>query len=467
MNLDRHEALIGGTWVPAGKVIDVDNPATGERIGSGAASDQQLVEDAVVAAAAAQRQWAALSPVQRADQLDNLLAALRARRDALVDITVAEVGVAVNIARPWHIDVALDIIASAAHHARNFDFQQEVGHSLLLRRPAGVVGAITPWNYPFYQLAGKVGSALAAGCTFVHKPAELTPLSAYMFAEATIEAGLPAGVFNLVPGSGQEAGAALAAHPRLDVMSFTGSTAVGSTAGAAAMANLTRVCLELGGKSSSIVCADAQFAAAVRATVDSCMLNSGQSCDAWSRLLVPQERYEEALEIAGAYASSLVVGDPASEETDLGPVITASQRDKIAETVSQAIQRGARVITGGPTREHGNFVTPTVLADLPVTDPASQHEIFGPVLIVHPYRDEDEAIEIANNTAYGLGGSVWAGSTERALAIAAHMNTGQVDLNGADFNVEAPFGGWKQSGIGREFGIEGLLEFTELTSVQR
>lgn len=467
MNLDRNDALIGGTWVPAGGVIDVENPATGERIGAGAAGDTGLVDDAVSAAAAAERGWAALTPSQRADHLDNLLAALRARRDALVDVTVAEVGVPVNVARLWHIDLALEIIASAAGHARNFDFQQEVGRSLLLRRPAGIVGAITPWNYPFYQLAGKVGSALAAGCTFVHKPAELTPLSAYLFAEATIEAGVPAGVYNLVPGSGPGAGAALAAHPRLNVMSFTGSTAVGSTAGAAAMANLTRVCLELGGKSSSIVCSDASFADGVRATVDSCMLNSGQSCDAWSRLLVPQDRYEEALEIAGAHASSLVVGDPASGDTDLGPVITASQRDKIAEAVSQAIERGARVVTGGPTREYGNFVTPTVLADLPVTDPASQQEIFGPVLIVHPYRNEDEAIETANNTSYGLGGSVWAGSTERALAIAAQMNTGQVDLNGADFNVEAPFGGWKQSGIGREFGIEGLLEFTELTSVQR
>src|SRR5699024_2530733 len=345
--------------------------------------------------------WAPLTLVERAEYLDSLLAALRNRRDDLVDVTVAEVGVPINVARPWHIDLALDIIASAANHARSYDFNQEIGNSLLLRRPAGVVGAITPWNYPFYQLAGKVGSALAAGCTFVHKPAELTPLSAYLFAEASIEAGLPAGVYNLVPGSGPVTGSALAGHPRLDVMTFTGSTAVGRSAGSAAMANLTRVCLELGGKSSSIVCADAAFDEGVRATVEACMLNSGQSCDALSRLLVPQERYEEALEIAAEHARSLVVGDPTSGEADLGPLITAAQRDDVNATISQAAQRGARIVTGGPTSDRGNYMTPTVLADVAVTDPASQQEIFGPVLIVHAFSDEDSAIEIANNTSYG------------------------------------------------------------------
>lgn len=469
MNRFRDDALIGGAWTPAPSTIDVENPATEKIIGAAASSDRGMADSAVAAARHAARSWGQTSASDRADSIDGLVSALRARRDELVDVTVAEVGVSIADARAWHVDLAIDLIASAASNGRTYAFEETVGNSLLIRKPVGVVACITPWNYPLYQLAAKVGPALAAGCTIVLKPAELAPLSAYIFAEATIEAGLPDGVFNLVPGTGAVVGSAIAAHPDVDLVSFTGSTAVGRQVGAAASANLTRVCLELGGKSSSLVCADADLAAAVRWTVDSAMLNSGQTCSAWTRLLVPADRHEEALTIAGDRARSLVVGDPRSEDTDLGPLISARQRDDVVGVIDAAIARGARVVAGGSARPLGvgHFVSPTILADLDPSDPASQTEIFGPVLVVHPYATESEAIDIANGTPYGLAGAVWSGSQDHALDIARRLDTGQVDLNGAAFNPEAPFGGWKHSGIGRELGVVGLEEYTELTAVQR
>jgi acyl-CoA reductase-like NAD-dependent aldehyde dehydrogenase len=469
VNTYRNDALIGGAWLSAPATVNIENPATEESIGTAAACDEAMARAAVAAARTAAPDWGLMPPSERAALLAALVQELRHRREDLVSVTVDEVGVSVINARAWHVDLAIDLIASAAANARTYRFEEAVGNSLLIRKPVGVVACITPWNYPLYQLAAKVGPALAAGCTVVLKPAELTPLSAYLFAEATVAAGLPAGVFNLVPGSGRVVGATLVAHPDVDLVSFTGSTLVGRQVGAAASANLKRVCLELGGKSSSLVCADADLAEAVRASVDSAMLNSGQTCSAWTRLLVPADQYEDALVIAGEHARSLVLGDPRSEDTDLGPLISAKQRAEVIAVIEAAIARGARVVAGGP--EHpsalGHFVSPTILADLDPSDPASQSEIFGPVLVVHPYATEAEAIDIANGTPYGLSGAVWSGSTDRALAIARRLDTGQVDLNGAAFNPEAPFGGWKDSGLGRELGVVGLEEYTELTAVQR
>ena len=367
------------------------------------------------------------------------------------------------------MDLALELLEAAASNARSYAFEEEQGSSVLLRKPVGVVACITPWNYPLYQLAAKVGPALAAGCTVVLKPALLAPLSSYLFAEATVAAGLPDGVFNLISGAGSAIGNALTGHPGVDFVSFTGSTAVGREVAATAARNLKRSCLELGGKSSSLVCEDADLVAAVTTTVDAAMLNSGQTCSAWTRLLVPATRYEEALGIAAAHAATLVVGDPTLEGTDLGPLASAGQKADVLAVIDGALARGARKVTQAPADRPGvgHFVNPTVLADLPPEDPASQQEIFGPVLVVHPYDSEDEAVTIANGTPYGLAGAVWAGSTDRALDIARRLDTGQVDLNGAPFNPEAPFGGWKDSGIGRELGVIGLEEYTELTSVQR
>ena len=462
--MKRDDAFIGGRWVTAPGLIEVENPATGEVIGSAAAGDQPMVDAAVGAARAAAAEWGARSAADRANQLDTLAELLVERRAELVDITVAELGAPVRVAREWHVDCAIDIVRAAARNARAYRFEEEVGNSLLLRRPAGVVGCVTPWNYPLYQLAAKVAPALAAGCTVVMKPAELAPLSSYLFAEAAQAAGLPAGVFNFVPGAGATVGAAIAAHPGIDVMSFTGSTKVGRDVARAAATNLTRVCLELGGKSASLVCADADLRTAVTATVASAMLNSGQSCNAWTRLLVPAVRYEEALEIAADHAASLVIGDPTEETTDLGPLASAHQQRSVLATIAGAVARGGRLVTGSaePPADlpEGHFVRPTIIADVAVDDPASQQEIFGPVLVVHAYTTEDEAVAIANGTSYGLGGAVWAANDDRALEIARRLETGQVDLNGAPFNIDAPFGGWKDSGIGRELGVAGLEEYT-------
>ncbi|MFQ4149678.1 aldehyde dehydrogenase family protein [Arthrobacter sp. LAPM80] len=465
----RDDVLIGGSWQQSAAAANVENPATEEIIGSAALCDEAVVDAAVAAARKAAGAWGQTAPAERACALDRLVAALKDRREELIEVTVAEVGVSVVNARAWHVDLAIELFEAAAGHARSYAFEEETGNSVLLRKPVGVIACITPWNYPLYQLAAKVGPALAAGCTVVLKPALLAPLSSYIFAEATLAAGLPDGVFNLISGAGSAIGNALTGHPGVDLVSFTGSTAVGRQVGATAARNLKRACLELGGKSSSIVARDADFAAAVTGTVESAMLNSGQTCSAWTRLLVPAERYEEALEVAAAHAKSLVVGDPCLETTDLGPLISATQKADVLAVIAGAVARGARVVTGptSPGNDVGHFVNPTILADLEPNDPASQQEIFGPVLVVHPYDTEADAVEIANGTVYGLAGAVWAASTERALAIARQLDTGQVDLNGAAFNPQAPFGGWKDSGIGRELGALGLEEYTEITAVQR
>ncbi|MDP5182022.1 aldehyde dehydrogenase family protein [Blastococcus sp. BMG 814] len=471
MSREFDGALIGGRWRRVQGRTRVENPADGSTAGWCGSGTPADVSAAVDAARRASSTWARTSPQERADCLDALIDALRARRDELVDVTVAEVGAPVSVARESHVDLALDVFASAARHARAFEFEAQLGPSLLIRKPAGVVAAITPWNYPLYQLAAKVGPALAAGCTVVLKPAELAPLSAHQFAQAVLDAGLPEGVVNLVPGSGSVVGAALAGHPGVDLVSFTGSTAVGRQVAAAAAANLARVSLELGGKSASIVCPGADLGSAVRATVDSAMLNSGQTCSAWTRLLVPRDDLQSALAIAAEHGTSLVVGDPRAEDTDLGPLISAAQRDSVRAVIDSARRRGARVVTGGTQSprglDEGHYLPPTVLADLPVSDPASQEEIFGPVLVVHGYDTVDQAVRIANGTAYGLSGAVFAADEQTAMDVARQLETGQVDVNGAPFNVDAPFGGWKASGIGRELGPVGLEEYTQLTSIQR
>lgn len=468
---DRDSALIGGTWRRTTETITVENPATESAIGRAASSGLAEVDDAVAAARRAHLHWGRTDPQTRADLLDRLVAQLRSRRDLLVETTVAEVGAPVTVAEEAHIDLGIDILASYARLARQTPLSSQVGNSLLLRRPSGVVACITPWNYPFYQLATKLGAVLAAGCTAVIKPAELTPLTTYLFADAALEAGIPDGVINLVPGRGRTIGAAMSTHRDVDVVSFTGSTGVGRTIAHAAADSFTRTCLELGGKSASVVLDDAELSNAVSATVESAMLNSGQTCSAWTRLLVPRGCYEEALEIAAETADMMVVGDPRDRHTQLGPLISAAQQNSVAEMIDGAQARGGRLVAGGTFRPDGlptgHFLPPTILADLDPQDPAVQEEIFGPVLIVLPHDGDADAIRLANDSAYGLAGAVWSGDDERALRTAAQLDTGQVDINGGAFNLEAPFGGWKASGLGRELGHAGLDEFTELTAVQQ
>ena len=466
--MNRDDVLIAGSWRSARETLGVENPATAEVIGRTALGNADDVDAAVKAARASLGSWSATPPAERAAHLERLVDVLRRRADELVAVTVAEVGVPVSVARPWHVDVSLDILDSAAGHARALT-DEEHGNVTVLKRAAGVAALITPWNYPLYQLAAKVGSALAAGCTVVHKPSELTPLSSYLFAEATIEAGLPAGVFNLVPGTGTGVGAPLVAHPGVDVVSFTGSTAVGRQVAAAAVDHLARVTLELGGKSGSIVCDDADLEHAVVATVEACMLNSGQTCSALTRLLVPADRLDEAVRIAAAHADAMVVGDPTDPHTELGPLVSDVQLRRVRQHVDAAVSRGARVATASTTAvpEVGHFMRPVVLTDLPPDDPASREEIFGPVLVVHGVDDDEHAIAVANDTPYGLAGAVWSRDEARAAGIAARMDTGQVFINDAEFSVESPFGGWKHSGFGRELGADALNEFIELTAVHR
>ncbi|WP_103541961.1 aldehyde dehydrogenase family protein, partial [Streptomyces sp. SM1] len=356
--------------------------------------------------------------------------------------------------------VPVAVAGSYAELAATYAFEERVGNSTVLHEPVGVVGAITPWNYPLHQIVAKTAPALTAGCTLVAKPAEDTPLVARLFAEAVHEAGIPAGVFNLVTGLGPVAGQALAEHPDVDLVSFTGSTAVGRRIGALATGMVKRVALELGGKSANVILPSADLARAVNAGVANVMTNSGQTCSAWTRMLVHREQYDEAVELAAAAAAKY--GDR------IGPVVNAGQRDRVRGYIEKGVAEGARIVAGGPEspRGTGYYVSPTVFADVTPGMTIAQEEIFGPVLSVLRYDDVDDALRIANGTVYGLAGAVWAGDEAEAVAFARRMDTGQVDINGGRFNPLAPFGGYKRSGVGRELGAHGLTEYLQTKSLQ-
>ncbi|WP_406054349.1 aldehyde dehydrogenase family protein [Kribbella sp. NBC_00889] len=466
----RDDILVGGTWRPVRRTHQVVNPATGWPVGCAAKADRADVDAAVRAAGDALVEWRATPPRVRAEGLTALHTELKGRRDELTNCIVAELGAPIRLAREAHVDQALDVLAGFVPIAEELAEPERAGSSLVLARPAGVAACITPWNYPLYQLIAKVGAALAAGCSVVAKPAELTPMSAYLLADAVLAAGLPAGMLNLVPGSGTEVGAALVGHRGIATVSFTGSTAVGRQVGRTAGEALQRMSLELGGKSASVVLDDADLPSAVRATVESACYNSGQTCSAWTRLLVPRQYYEEALQLAADRANTLAVGDPTDEATDLGPLVSADQRTTVSEHVARAIADGVRLVAGGSERppglDAGHYFLPTILADVSTADEISREEVFGPVLVVQAHDGDDDAVRMANDSDYGLAGAVWSTDQSRALQVAARMQTGQVDLNGAAFNPVAPFGGWKSSGVGRELGRHGVHEFCEFTSVQ-
>jgi betaine-aldehyde dehydrogenase len=365
-------------------------------------------------------------------------------------------------------------IANFANYAkllRDFVFEQRVGNSLVVREPVGVVGAITPWNYPLHQIALKVAPALAAGCTVVLKPSEVAPFNAFILAEAAQAAGLPRGVLNIVTGFGATAGEALVRHPGVDMISFTGSTRAGKRISEIAAQTVKRVALELGGKSASVILDDADLAAAVKGTVNGCYLNSGQTCTALTRMLVPQSQYEEAAKLAAEVARSFTVGDPMAESTKLGPLTSKAQLERVRSYIRKGVEEGAQLITGGAEPPEGvpaggYYVRPTVFGKVKNSMSIAQEEIFGPVLSIIPYQDEDDAVRIANDTVYGLAGAVWSKDEARAQRVARRIRAGQVDINGGAFNMNAPFGGFKQSGHGREAGVYGLEEFLEYKSLQ-
>lgn len=461
---------IGGEWRPAAgpDTIAVVNPATEQVIAEVPAGTAEDVDAAVRAARAAFPGWAATPPAERAAYLSALRDAMAARKDEIAETVTAELGSPLRLSKAVHASAPVIVAGSYAELAATYAFEERIGNSTVLMEPVGVVGAITPWNYPLHQIVAKVAPALAAGCTIVVKPAEDTPLTAQLFAEAVHEAGLPPGVVNVVTGIGSVAGQALAAHEDVDLVSFTGSTAVGRQIGATAGAAVKRVALELGGKSANVILPSADLAKAVKAGVANVMANSGQTCSAWTRMLVHTDQYDEAVEAAGAAVASYRAGDPHDELCRLGPVVNARQHARVRGYIEQGVAEGARVVAGGPQPPHetGYFVSPTVLADVTPEMTVAQEEIFGPVLSILRYEDEDDALRIANGTVYGLAGAVWAGDESEAVAFARRMDTGQVDINGGRFNPLAPFGGYKQSGVGRELGPHGLAEYLQTKSLQ-
>ncbi|MET7398640.1 aldehyde dehydrogenase family protein [Dactylosporangium sp. NPDC005572] len=445
--------------------MDVHNPATEAVIASVPVTPS--VSPAVEAARAAQPAWAALSRAERAAHLGRLRDLLAAHADELAALITAEMGTPIGVSRKVQVGLPLTVLSTmVAHLERPLD-EVQIGNSRIVRDPAGVVGAITPWNYPLHQTVAKLAPALAAGNTVVHKPSEVAPLSALRLHELAVEAGLPAGVYNLVTGYGDPTGAELAGHPGIDLISFTGSTVAGRKIAAAAAANLTRVSLELGGKSANVILPDADHTAAVKVGVANCYLNAGQTCTAWTRMLVHESRYDEAVDLAVAAAAKYVPGDPTDPATRLGPLASAAQRDRVLSYVERGVADGAKMVLGGAdVPATGYFVAPVVFAEVDPDSTVAQEEIFGPVLSIIRYRDEDDAVRIANGTRYGLAGSVWAGSQEHGLAVARRLRTGQVDVNGGAFNPLAPFGGIGHSGYGRELGAFGYEEFTSVKAIQ-
>jgi acyl-CoA reductase-like NAD-dependent aldehyde dehydrogenase len=469
---NRDKLYINGTWVTAQGEgnIEVVNPATEQVLGQIPAGTAADAAAAAGAARAAFEQWASTPRAERAALLTRLHQGLAARTEEIANVITSELGMPLKLSRRIQAGLPAAVMESYARLAVDYPFEERIGNSLVIKEPAGVAACITPWNYPLHQVVAKVAPALAAGCTVVLKPSELAPGSAFILAEIAHEAGVPAGVFNLVTGTGEIVGEALVSHPDVDLVSFTGSVRAGSRVAELASRSVKRVTLELGGKSASLILEDADLAAAVKGTVAACFVNSGQTCNALTRMLVPESLYDEAARLAVEAAASYTVGDPLAERTRLGPLVSTLQLERVREYMRRGIAEGAELLYGGPEPpegvERGYFVRPTVFGRVTPEMTISREEIFGPVLAVIAYRDEEAGVRIANDTIYGLGGAVWSGDREHALRVARRMRTGQVEINGGSFNILAPFGGCKRSGYGRELGRYGLEEFLVTKAVQ-
>jgi len=466
MTLSRDKIYLDGAWVaPASKeTIPVENPATEEILGHVPAGTAEDVDRAVAAARAAFDGWAETPMAERGAVLGKLHEALAARAGDIARTVGLELGTPLKVAKAVQTGLPLAVLRGYADLAAQPVREETIGNSLVVHEPVGVVGAITPWNYPLHQVIAKVAAALAAGCTVVLKPSELTPLVAYLLVDAADEAGLPPGVLNLVTGTGPVVGAAIAGHPDEEMVSVTGSTATGRAISHAAADRIARVALELGGKSANVILSDADVTKAVKVGVGNAFLNSGQTCTAWTRMLVHRSHYDTAVELAAAAAAAYTTGDPFDEGTRLGPLVSAAQRERVLGFIERADAR--RVAGDAAVPDRGYFVAPTVFADVDPDSELAQEEVFGPVLSIIRFDDDDHAVRIANNSRYGLAGGVW-GAPERALAVARRMRTGAVDVNGGSFNPVAPFGGYKQSGVGRELGAYGLAEFQQTKAIQR
>ncbi len=469
---DFDKRYIDGQWVPSAGTgtIEVINPSTEEVFGHVPEGSPADVDRAVAAAAHAFETWGLTEKDERRKVIQGLAEALAARSDEIAETISSELGMPIMFAKMIQAGLPATNMAGYIEILDEFPFEEQVGNSLVVREPVGVVGAITPWNYPLHQIVAKVAPALAAGCTVVLKPSEVTPLNAFILAEIMDEVGVPAGVFNLVSGTGPVVGEAIASHPQVDMVSFTGSTRAGKRVSELGAQTVKRVHLELGGKSANVILDDANLDACVApGVVFGCYLNSGQTCSALTRRLVPRDKQDEVVERAKAAAESVALG-PGNSDAQLGPVVSATQRDRVRGYIQKGIDEGARLVTGGVDApeglDKGYFVKPTVFADVTPEMTIAQEEIFGPVLVIMPYDDEDDAVRIANSTVYGLAGAVQSADVDRAKRVARRIRTGQVDINGGGFNIKAPFGGYKQSGNGRELGKFGLDEFLEVKSLQ-
>jgi aldehyde dehydrogenase (NAD+) len=467
--LDR--MFIGGEWVlPAGQTRSaVIDPSTEEPFADIALGNAQDVGAAVAAARWAFSTWSVSSAQSRAALLDRVHGLILERAESFAQAISLEMGCAICMARAAQVPIAAAHVRVARDLAGSYPFVTHRGSTAIVREAIGVCGLITPWNWPLYQITAKVGPALAAGCTVVLKHSELSPLSALLFAEVVHDAGVPAGVFNLVNGSGPEVGAALATHPDVDMISITGSTRAGVLVAQAAAPTVKRVAQELGGKSPNVILPDADLALAIPAAVAAGMRNVGQSCSAPTRIIVPRERLAEVERLACEAAAALVVGDPRSPQTTHGPVANRAQFNRVQEMIGVGIAEGARLVCGGLGRPHGlergYYVRSTLFSEVQPSMRIAQEEIFGPVLVIIAYDSVDEAVQIANGTEYGLGAHVQGQDLAAARAVALRIRSGQVHINNPPWSPEAPFGGYKRSGNGREYGIEGLEEYLETKAI--
>ncbi len=473
MTVIRDAFYIGGEWVApsSSEVLEVTSSGTGELYATVPAGTAEDAARAVAAAAAAFPAWSVTSPKERGEFLQRVSEKLAERADDLALTIAHEVGMPLMLAKGIQVGLPTMNFADQAQRIQEYVWEEEIGQSVVVREPVGVVVAITPWNYPLHQIALKVAPALAAGCTVVLKPSEVAPINAFALADIFHELGLPKGVFNLVTGVGPVVGEALAGDPRVDMISFTGSTRAGKRVMHLAADGVKRVALELGGKSANVILEDADINKAVADGVFKCYLNSGQTCSALTRMVVPRSRLSEVEEIAVTTAAGFAPGDPITGSSLLGPLVSATQLERVRDYIRRGVDEGARLLCGGTDPVEGlgggYYVAPTVFSDVRNDMTIAQEEIFGPVLSIIPYDTEDEAVDIANDSAYGLAGGVWAGTDERAFEFARKIRAGQVEINGGAFNVFAPFGGYKQSGIGREVGTFGLEEFLEVKAIQR
>jgi len=468
----RNRVFVGGEWVePHGdERLEVVNSTSEEVMATIPACDAEDADLAVRAAREAFESWSQTPREQRAGYLTAIAAGLGERSDEIAATISQELGMPLKLSKIIQAGLPTGQFAAMPGLIEEIAWEEEIGNSRVLREPVGVLAAITPWNYPLNQIAAKVAPALAAGCTVVLKPSEVVPLNAFILAEVVEAAGLPAGVFNLVSGTGPVVGEAIAGHPEVDMVSFTGSTRAGRRVSELASATVKPVAMELGGKSPNVILDDADLAKAVPDGVAKCFLNSGQTCSALTRMLVPREKLAEAEKLAVEAAESFTPGDPFEGSTRLGPLVSDVQRERVRGYIRKGEEEGAKLLTGGAEPpegpDKGYFVRPTVFSEVTPEMTIAQEEIFGPVLVIQPYEDTDDAVRIANATVYGLAGGVWSADTERAIAVAKRIRTGQVEINGAAFNPLAPFGGYKQSGHGRENGRYAIEELLQVKSLQ-